>query len=147
MARFNVRISGLERAKVIPSDIEARLARLRLELIPPLVADFIRTEPPGGKWPKGRRGTIQSQTKGVLRGDTILIGTFHSRFARHLDTGGTVRPRKPNGVIRFRNQEGEFVFTRKPVTHAPRPYFARVLTQVPEIVSLVYDRVMSGVGR
>lgn len=141
-----VRVIGLEKSKLIPNEIESALNRFRYELVLPLVEDFRRTEPPGGTWPKGRRRTIQEQTNGIVRGSTVIIGTFRSRFARSLDTGNTVEPRKKT-VMRFRNQQGEFVFTRKPITHRPRPFFGRVLTQVPSIVAHVYERVFSGIGR
>jgi hypothetical protein len=145
MPSFNITIRGLEKAKLIPSTIERKLAEFRLELLPPLVEDFRRTEPADGRWPKSRRRkTIQQQTKGFIRGETVVVGTFHSRYARSLDTGGIVKPR-PGKVLRFRNEEGEFVFTRKPIVHKRRPYFGRVLSQVPSIVSRVYDRVFADV--
>lgn len=146
MAGFNVRLFGLDRSKLIPSDIQAALTRFRYELVAPLVEDFRRSEPHGGTWPKGRRKTIQEQTKAIVRGDAVVVGTFHSRFARSLDSGGTVEPRKKQ-VIRFRNQAGEFVFTRKPIVHSPRPFYGRVLSQVPTIVAEVYERVFGGIGR
>lgn len=144
---MGVTIRGLERAKLIPSQIEERLHIFRYALVPPLVEDFKHTEPQGGKWPKGRRKKIQDQTKGLVRGQVVIIGTFHSRFARSLDTGQTVKPRKPGGVMRFRNEEGEFVFTRKRIVHRPRPFYGRVLSQVPTIVGRVYRDVFSrGIG-
>lgn len=147
MPSFNIRIKGLERSREIPVNIERRLALFRQELVPPLVEDFRRTEPEGGNWPKSRRRkTIQQQTKGFVRGETVVIGTFHSRYARSLDTGGTVAPRKKK-VMRFRGADGEFVFTSKPIHHAPRPYYGRVLSQVPTIVGRVYDRLFSDVTR
>lgn len=138
-----ITIRGLDRALLIPSQIEERLLVFRYALVPPLVEDFKQTEPRGGKWPKGRRRKIQDQTKGLVRGQAVIIGTFHSRFARSLDTGHTVKPRKPGGVMRFRNEEGEFVFTRKPITHRPRPFYGRVLSQVPTIVGRVYNDIFS----
>ena len=143
---FHVRVIGLDRSKQIPLTIGRKLREFRYELIPPLVEDFKRTEPRNSGWPKGRRKSIQDQTKGVVRGDTVIIGTFHSRFARHLDSGGTVEPRKKT-VMRFRGRDGKFVFTRKPITHAPRPYYGRVLSQVPTIVGAVYERVFADVTR
>jgi hypothetical protein len=144
VATFNITVRGLDRSRQIPLTITRKLQQFRYELVPPLVEDFKRTEPRNSGWPKGRRKSLQDQTKGVIRGETIIIGTFNSRFARHLDTGGTVEPRKKK-VMRFRGRDGQFIFTRKPITHHPRPYFGRVLSQVPSIVSRVYDRVFSDV--
>lgn len=146
MPVFNIHLSGLKKSREIPVTIERKLTEFRYALVPPLVEDFRRSEPANSGWPKGRRKSIKDQTKGVVRGKTVVIGTFHSRFARALDTGGTVEPRKKK-VMRFRNREGVFVFTRKPITHAPRPYYGRVLSQVPVIVARVYERVFSDVTR
>lgn len=143
---MGVQIRGLQRAKLIPRQIEAALERLKIEVTPLLVEDFRKNEPHGGKWPKGRRKSIQTQTKGLIRGNRIIIGTFHSRYARSLDTGDTVAPRKKQ-VIRFRNELNEFVFTRKPIVHAPRPYFGKVLTNVPVIFRAVYEKVFAEVAR
>ena len=141
MARLNVRLFGLDKSELVPQEITTKLAEFRQGLVAPLVADFIATEPQGGNWPKSnRRKTIQQQTKGVIRGEQVIIGTFHSRYARSLDTGQTVEPRKKQ-VMRFRGKDGQFVFTRKPITHAPRPYFGRVLEQVPTIVRRVFETV------
>lgn len=142
---MGVTIRGLKQAETIPSQIEFALQRLKVEVTPLLVEDFIRHEPDGGKWPKGRRKSIQKQTKGIIRGNRIIVGTFHSRYARSLDQGGTVQPRKKK-VMRFRNELGEFVFTRKTIRHAPRPYFAAVLRNVPVIFRSVYERVFAEVG-
>lgn len=147
--RFSISLRGLARSKEIPSEIEASLVKFRHELVIPLVEDMRRTEPRGDTWPKGRRKTIQQQTKGIVRGPSVIIGTFHSRFARSLDAGGTVEPR-PGKTLRYKGPDdgpGEFHFTRKPIYHAPRPFFGRVLSQVPVIVTTVYERVFSEIGR
>lgn len=145
MSGIVIRVNGLDRAKVIPSEIEAALDRFRAALVEPLVADFIAHEPQGGRWPKPRRKTIQDQTKGFVRGIYVIVGTFNSRYADALDKGATVSPNKKK-VIRFRGRDGQFVFTRKPILHTARPFFGSILARVPTIVAAVYDETFSQIG-
>lgn len=141
----SIRVNGLDRAKLIPSEIEAALDSFRAALVVPLVADMIEHEPRNSGWPKPRRKTIQDQTKGFVRGTFVIIGTFNSRYAKALDQGAVVTPH-PGKTIRFRNQEGQFIFTKKPILHRARPFFAQTLARVPAIVAIVYDDVFSRIG-
>lgn len=145
MTGIVIRVNGIDRARLIPSEIDAALDRFREALVAPLVADFIANEPQGGRWPKPRRKTIQDQTRGFVRGTYVIIGTFGSRYANALDKGATVSPNKKK-VIRFRGADGQFVFTRKPILHTARPFFGSVLARVPTIVAAVYDEVFAGIG-
>lgn len=140
-----IRVNGLDRAKVIPAELDAARERFKANLIAPLVADMIDQEPRNSGWPKPRRKTIQDQTKGFVRGSIVIIGTFNSRYAKALDQGAVVSP-KPGKVLRFRDQSGQFVFTRKPILHRARPFFGQVLARVPAIVAIVYDETFSRIG-
>lgn len=138
-----LRLEGLDKAKLVPQEITGKLERFKRALVPPLVEDFIASEPRGGNWPKPRRKTIQQQTKGIVKGDTIIIGTFSSRYARALDTGFTVSSGTKKKVMRFRGKDGTYQFVTGSIHHPARPYFARVLSQVPRIVLGVYEEVFS----
>lgn len=141
-----IRVNGLDRARLIPSEINERLDIFRRALVEPLVADFILNEPRNTGWPKPRRKTIQQQTRGFVRGSFVIIGTFGSRYAETLDKGGVTAPKRPGGFLRFRDREGVFVFTRKPILHRARPFFGGILARVPAIVASVYEETFAGIG-
>lgn len=146
MGDFVIRVDGIDRAKLVPNELNERLGRFRHELVEPLVRSFIESEPVNTRWPKRRRKTIQEQTRGFVKGQFVVIGTFHSRYARALDEGAVVRPNRKQ-VIRFLNESGDFVFTRKPILHRARPFFGLVLARVPAVVSAVYEDVFRDVAR
>ena len=99
-----------------------------------------------------RKGKLANSTVGqIIRsaGEQLLEirqaartpdGAFYGQFVREGTRPHVIRPRRPDGVLRFTAGSGEIVFTRE-VHHpgtAPNPYHRRALAQAdPRIQGLL----------